>query len=61
MLGAFESRTGLGFGAFVRALRTRIILRDCALIFAEHVDAEPLPGVKMRVRAGIVVDADQYQ
>ena len=42
MLGAFESRTGLGFGAFVRALRTRIILRDCALIFAAIHGADGL-------------------
>ena len=59
--GAVEARSGFGFGVFMRAFRTGIILRNGSLILAQHIDPKALLGMQMRVRARAVVDANQHQ
>ncbi len=61
MPGTIEAGSGLGLGSLVSSLRTRVVLGNCPLIFAEHVDAEAFLGVQVFVGARAVVNADQHQ
>src|ERR1700691_1393124 len=61
MLRAVKASPGLGFGVIVVALRPGVVIRDRPLVFAEHVDPEPLSGMQMRMRARVVIHANQHQ
>jgi hypothetical protein len=56
-----EPRAGLGFGAIMRPLRPRIVLRNRPLIITQHVHPESFLGMQMRVRPRAVIHANQHQ
>lgn len=56
-----ESRACFFFRACGITINACIVFSYCALMFREHIDAEPFLRVKMRVRAGCLVHANQHQ
>src|SRR6266576_3491504 len=61
MSGTVKARAGFGFGMFMTALRTGVVVRNCPLVLAKHIDAEALLGMQVGMGAGAVIHADQHQ
>jgi len=61
MLGSIKMGASFGFRMLVSAFRTRIVLRNRSLVFAEHIDAETLFRMQMVVGARAVVDTNQHE
>ena len=65
MLRMAEPRSGFSLGAVVsqrrRPGRVGIILRNRRVALREHIDPEALASVQVRMRASIMVDADQHE
>lgn len=61
MRSPIEARARFGLSVLVRALPPRIILRNRAVLLGENINAKPLLGVQMRVRARAMVHTHQYQ
>src|SRR5271165_1046642 len=57
--GAVKTCARLGLGVLVRAIRARVVLRNCSLVLAQHIDAETLFRVQVFMGARLLVDADQ--
>jgi len=59
MGGPVKPSAGFGLGFFMGALRTRVVLRNRALVLTQNIDAEPLFGMQVGVCARGVVHANQ--
>ena len=58
---AVEPSASFGLGVLVRALWTRVVLRDSPLVLPEHVDPETFLRVQVVVGTRAVIDANQHQ
>src|SRR5437867_11094820 len=58
---AIKLRSGFFLRVLVDTSRASIVFRNRALIRSQNIHSKSLLGVKMRMRAGPVVDTDQYQ
>src|SRR5215472_1932508 len=61
MARAIKPRPGFVLRVFMGALRTGIVVRDYPLLRGEHVDAEALFGVQVRMGTSHGFHADQHQ
>lgn len=61
MAGPVKTRSGLRLRVLMTPFRARIIFGNPPLIFAKHVYPKPFLGMKMPMRPGAVVHANQHQ